>query len=206
MALEAIRLLFKYLPSAYKNGANDPKAREKVHYAATMAGMAFANSFLGVCHSVAHQLGATCHVPHGLANALRISHVIRYNATDVPLKQAIFSQNKYPNSKWRYARIGDYLNLGRDTEEEKVQKSIAAVEELKREVDIPSTIQEALASQGMSDDFFFARVEEMADRAFDHQCTGANPRYRLIEDLRQVLLQAYSHGDTSEVDRVLTVA
>jgi acetaldehyde dehydrogenase/alcohol dehydrogenase len=205
LALEAIRLLFKYLPSAYKNGANDPKAREKVHYAATMAGMAFANSFLGVCHSVAHQLGATCHVPHGLANALMISHVIRYNATDVPFKQAIFSQNKYPNSKWRYARIADYLNLGGDTEEEKVQKLIAAVEYLKREVDIPSTIQEAIASQGMSDDFFFARVEEMADRAFDDQCTGANPRYPLIEDLKQLLLQAYSHGDTSEVDRVLTV-
>lgn len=198
-------MLFKYLPSAYKNGANDPKAREKVHYAATIAGMAFANSFLGVCHSVAHQLGATCHVPHGLANALMISHVIRYNATDVPFKQAIFSQNKYPNSKWRYARIADYLNLGGDTEEEKVEKLIAAVEDLKREVDIPSTIQEAIASQGMSDDFFFARVEEMADRAFDDQCTGANPRYPLIEDLKQLLLQAYSHGDTSEVDRVLTV-
>lgn len=205
LALEAIRLLFKYLPSAYKNGANDPKAREKVHYAATMAGMAFANAFLGVCHSMAHQLGSTCHVPHGLANALMISHVIRYNATDVPFKQAIFSQNKYPNSKWRYARIADYLNLGGDTEEEKVQKLIAAVEDLKREVDIPSTIQEAIASQGMSDDFFFARVEEMADRAFDDQCTGANPRYPLIEDLKQLLLQAYSHGDTSEVDRVLTL-
>jgi acetaldehyde dehydrogenase/alcohol dehydrogenase len=111
----------------------------------------------------------------------------------------------YPNSKWRYARIADYLNLGGDTEEEKVQKSIAAVEDLKREVDIPSTIQEAIASQGMSDDFFFARVEEMADRAFDDRCTGANPRYPLIEDLKQLLLQAYSHGDTSEVDRVLTV-
>jgi len=205
LALEAIRLLFKYLPSAYKNGASDPKAREKVHYAATIAGMAFANAFLGVCHSVAHQLGATCHVPHGLANALMISHVIRYNATDVPFKQAIFSQNKYPNSKWRYARIADYLNLGGDTEEEKVEKLIAAVEDLKREVDIPSTIQEALASQGMSDDFFFARVEEMADRAFDDQCTGANPRYPLIEDLKQLLLQAYSDGDTSFVDRVLTV-
>jgi len=205
LALEAIRLLFKYLPSAYKNAAKNPKAREKVHYAATIAGMAFANSFLGVCHSMAHQLGATCHVPHGLANALMISHVIRYNATDVPFKQAIFSQNKYPNSKWRYARIADYLNLGGDTEEEKVEKLIAAVEDLKREVDIPSTIQEALASQGMSDDFFFARVEEMADRAFDDQCTGANPRYPLIEDLKQLLLQAYSHGDTSFVDRVLTV-
>jgi acetaldehyde dehydrogenase / alcohol dehydrogenase len=134
-----------------------------------------------------------------------ISHVIRYNATDVPFKQAIFSQNKYPNSKWRYARIADYLNLGGEREDEKVEKSIAAVEDLKRQVDIPNTIQETLASQGMTDDFFFDRVEEMADRAFDHQCTGANPRYPLIEDLKQLLLQAYSSGDTSEVDRVLTV-
>ena len=205
LALESIGLLFKYLPSAYRNGANDPKAREKVHYAATIAGMAFANSFLGVCHSVAHQLGATCHVPHRLAKPLMISHVIRYNATDVPFKQAIFSQKKYPNSKWRYARIAEYLNLGGDTEEEKVQKSIAAVEDIKRQVDIPSTIQEAIASQGMSDDFFFARVEEMALSAFDDRCTGPNPRYRLMEDLKQLLLQAYSHGDTSEVDRVLTL-
>jgi acetaldehyde dehydrogenase/alcohol dehydrogenase len=146
--------------------------------------MAFANSFLGVGHSVAHQLGATCHVPHGLANTLMISHVIRYNATDVPFKQAIFSPNKYSNSKWRYARIADSLNWGGDTEEEKVEKLIAAVEDLKRQVDIPSTIQEAIASQGMSDNFFFARVEEMADRTFDDLCTGANPRYRLIEDLK----------------------
>ncbi len=120
--------------------------------------------------------------------------------------QRMFRSNKrFFLKKRRYARIADYLNLGGDTEEEKVQKSIAAVEDLKREVDIPSTIQEAIASQGMSDDFFFARVEEMADRAFDDQCTGANPRYPLIEDLKQLLLQAYSHGDTSEVDRVLTV-
>lgn len=193
LALEAIRLLFKYLPSAYKNGANDPKAREKVHYAATIAGMAFANAFLGVCHSIAHQLGGTCHIPHGLANALMISHVIRYNATDVPFKQAIFSQNKYPNSKWRYGRIADYLNLGGETEEEKVVKLIEAVEDLKRQVDIPDTIQEVLSAQGVSDDFFLARVEEMADQAFDDQCTGANPRYPLIEDLKQLMMQAYSH-------------
>jgi acetaldehyde dehydrogenase/alcohol dehydrogenase len=114
LALEAIRLLIKYLPSAYENGAKDPKAREKVHYAATMAGMAFANAFLGVCHSMAHKLGSTFHVPHGLANALMISHVIRYNATDAPFKQAIFPQYKYPNAKWRYARIADHLDLGGD--------------------------------------------------------------------------------------------
>lgn len=191
LALEAIRLLFKYLPSAYTNGAKDPKAREKVHYAATIAGMAFANAFLGVCHSIAHQLGGTCHIPHGLANALMISHVIRYNATDVPFKQATFSQNKYPNSTWRYAQIANYLNLGGETDEEKVEKLIEAVEELKRQVEIPATIQEVLLEQGVADDFFLAHVEEMADRAFDDQCTGANPRYPLIADLKQLLIQAY---------------
>ncbi|MEG3849159.1 bifunctional acetaldehyde-CoA/alcohol dehydrogenase [Microcoleus sp. herbarium19] len=191
LALEAIRLLFKYLPSAYSNGAKDPKAREKVHYAATIAGMAFANAFLGVCHSIAHQLGGTCHIAHGLANALMISHVIRYNATDVPFKQAIFSQNKYPNSTWRYAQIANYLKLGGETDEEKVEKLIEAVEELKRQVEIPATIQEVLSAQGVGDDFFFAHVEEMADRAFDDQCTGANPRYPLIADLKQLLMQAY---------------
>ncbi len=193
LALEAIRLLFKYLPSAYKNGANDPKAREKVHYAATIAGLAFANAFLGVCHSIAHQLGGTCHIPHGLANALMISHVIRYNATDVPFKQAIFSQNKYPNSKWRYARIADYLSLGGENEEEKVVNLIAAVEDLKRQVEIPATIKDALIAQGTSVDLFLSNVEEMADRAFDDQCTGANPRYPLIADLKQLMMQAYTN-------------
>lgn len=112
LALEAIALLFQYLPRSYKNGANDPEAREKVHYAATIAGMAFANAFLGICHSMAHKLGSTYHVPHGLANALMISHVIRYNATDVPFKQAIFPQYKYPHAKERYAQIADSLKLG----------------------------------------------------------------------------------------------
>jgi acetaldehyde dehydrogenase/alcohol dehydrogenase len=187
-ALEAIRLLFKYLPSAYKNGAKDPKAREKVHYAATMAGMAFANGFLGVCHSMAHKLGSTFHVPHGLANALLISHVIRYNATDVPFKQAIFPQYKYPNAKWRYARIADYLNLGGNTEEEKVEKLVEAVENLKRELDIPLTIKEVLAED---DKAFYEDVEEMAEQAFDDQCTGANPRYPLIRDLKELYVLAY---------------
>lgn len=188
LALEAIRLLFKYLPSAYKNGANDPKAREKVHYAATIAGMAFANAFLGVCHSMAHKLGSTFHVPHGLANALMISHVIRYNATDVPFKQAIFPQYKYPNAKWRYARIADYLGLGGSSEEEKVEKLVEAVENLKRELDIPLTIKEALPAQEKA---FYEEVEEMAEQAFDDQCTGANPRYPLIRDLKELYVLAY---------------
>lgn len=188
MALEAIRLLLKYLPSAYENGANDPKAREKVHYAATMAGMAFANAFLGVCHSLAHKLGSTFHVPHGLANALMISHVIRYNATDVPFKQAIFPQYKYPNAKWRYARIADYLNLGGETEDEKVEKLVEAIENLKQRLNIPMTLREALNED---DKAFYDHVEELADQAFDDQCTGANPRYPLIRDLKELYILAY---------------
>lgn len=188
LALEAIRLLFKYLPSAYKNGANDPKAREKVHYAATMAGMAFANSFLGICHSMAHQLGATFHVPHGLANALMIPHVIKYNSTDAPFKQATFSQYKYPNAKWRYARIASYLGLPGETDEQKVNSLIAAVEDLKRELDIPASIKDAIKESRQE---FYAKVEHLADQAFDDQCTGANPRYPLITDLKQLLEDAY---------------
>jgi acetaldehyde dehydrogenase/alcohol dehydrogenase len=188
LALEAIRLLFKYLPSSYKNGAKDPKAREKVHYAATIAGMAFANAFLGVCHSMAHKLGSTFHVPHGLANALMISHVIRYNATDVPFKQAIFPQYKYPNAKWRYARIADYLGLGGENEQEKIENLVEAIENLKKELDIPLTLKEALSGD---DKAFYEEVEEMADQAFDDQCTGANPRYPLIRDLKELYVLAY---------------
>ncbi|BAY23800.1 aldehyde-alcohol dehydrogenase [Calothrix sp. NIES-2100] len=188
LALQAIRLLFKYLPSAYQNGANDPKAREKVHYAATIAGMAFANAFLGICHSMAHKLGATFHVPHGLANALMISHVIRYNATDIPFKQAIFPQYRYPNAKDRYAQIADHLHLGGNTADEKVELLIAAIENLKQQIDIPATIKQAL---GDEDKEFYAKVEEMAEQAFDDQCTGANPRYPLMKDLKELYVLAY---------------
>lgn len=188
LALEAIRLLMKYLPSAYEKGADDPKAREKVHYAATMAGMAFANAFLGVCHSLAHKLGSTFHVPHGLANALMITHVIRYNATDAPFKQAIFPQYKYPNAKWRYARIADYLGLGGTTEDEKVQRLVAAIEDLKRQLNLPMTIREVLNAE---DQAFYDQVEAMAEQAFDDQCTGANPRYPLIQDLKELYILAY---------------
>ncbi|NES69426.1 MAG: iron-containing alcohol dehydrogenase, partial [Okeania sp. SIO2D1] len=191
LSLEAIRLIFKYLPSAFKNGANDPKAREKMHYAATMAGMAFANGFLGVCHSIAHQLGAIFHIPHGLANALMISHIIRYNATDAPFKQATFSQYKYPNAKWRYSRIADYLSLGGETEDEKVDLLIAAIEELKSQVGIPKAIKDVVS---VSEAEFFAKLDDLADQAFDDQCTGSNPRYPLINDIKQLLTNAY-HGD-----------
>ncbi len=191
LSLEAIRLIFKYLPSAYNNGANDPKAREKMHYAATMAGMSFANGFLGICHSIAHQLGAIFHIPHGLANALMISHIIRYNATDAPFKQATFSQYKYPNAKWRYSRIADYLLLGGETEDEKVDLLIAAIEDLKSQVGIPKGIKDVVS---VSEAEFFAKLDDLADQAFDDQCTGSNPRYPLISDIKQLLTNAY-HGN-----------
>ncbi|NCS30762.1 MAG: bifunctional acetaldehyde-CoA/alcohol dehydrogenase [Microcystis aeruginosa F13-15] len=205
---DAIRLLFKYLPSSYHNGAKDPKAREKVHYAATMAGMAFANGFLGICHSMAHQLGAIFHIPHGLANALMISHVILYNATDAPFKQATFSQYKYPNVKWRYARIAHSLGLGGESETESVERLVLAIECLKREIGIPASIKEVIPETEAE---FMAKLDHLAEQAFDDQCTGANPRYPLIEDLKNLLIQAYhgnlplevavnGHGDVSLAD------
>lgn len=196
LALEAIALIFKYLPRSYHNGAHDPEAREKIHYAATIAGMAFANAFLGICHSMAHKLGSTFHVPHGLANALMISHVIRYNATDVPFKQAIFPQYKYPHAKERYAEIADYLKLGGNSPDEKVEKLVAAVEQLKQEIEIPTTIRETL---GGDDRTFYDKVELMAEQAFDDQCTGANPRYPLISDLKELYLLAY-FGNSTKVE------
>lgn len=188
LALKAIGLLFEYLPSAYHNGAKDAKAREKVHYGATIAGMAFANSFLGICHSLAHKLGSSFHVPHGLANALMISHVIRYNATDAPFKQAIFPQYKFPNAKFRYAQIADYLHLGGTTDEEKVEKLVNAVENLKKELNIPLTIREVLT---IEDQEFYDSIESLAEQAFDDQCTGTNPRYPLIKDMKELYIMAY---------------
>ncbi|WP_035984843.1 bifunctional acetaldehyde-CoA/alcohol dehydrogenase [Leptolyngbya sp. KIOST-1] len=188
LALQAIKLLMEYLPRAYKNGAADPEAREKVHYAATIAGMAFANAFLGVCHSLAHKLGSTFHVPHGLANALMISHVIRYNATDAPFKQAIFPQYRYPNAKHRYAQIADHLGLGGTTDDEKVMRLVDAIEELKRQVEIPLTIRETLNAPEQD---FYDHLELMSEQAFDDQCTGANPRYPLIRDMKELYTLAY---------------
>lgn len=188
LALQAIKLLMTYLPRAYEKGAEDPEAREKVHYAATIAGMAFANAFLGVCHSLAHKLGSTFHLPHGLANALMITHVIRYNATDAPFKQAIFPQYRYPNAKHRYAEIADYLQLGGADDDEKVMRLIEAIEELKRKLGIPATIREAL---GEKEREFYDRLEAMAEQAFDDQCTGANPRYPLIQDMKELYVLAY---------------
>lgn len=187
MALEAIRLVFKYLPQAYSEGSANFKAREKMAHAASMAGMAFANAFLGVCHSMAHKLGAHHHLPHGLANALLINEVIKFNAVDNPRKQTAFPQYKYPNAQWRYARIADYLRLGGNTDEEKVDLLIEAINKLKSVVNIPSSIKDA----GISEVKFFAGLDEMSEEAFDDQCTGANPRYPLISEIKQMYINAF---------------
>ncbi|ERI90045.1 aldehyde-alcohol dehydrogenase [Clostridiales bacterium oral taxon 876 str. F0540] len=187
LALEAIRLIFKYLPAAYNEGTTNIKAREKMAHASTIAGMAFANAFLGVCHSMAHKLGAAHHIPHGVANALMIDEVIRFNAVDNPRKQAAFPQYKYPVAKERYAKIADYLNLGGNTAEEKVELLIKAIGELKAAVGMPKTIKEA----GVSDKKFYATLDDMSEQAFDDQCTGANPRYPLISEIKQMYINAF---------------
>lgn len=191
LSLQALKMLFKYLPRAYQNGAKDYHAREKVHNAATIAGMAFGNAFLGICHSMAHKVGASFHVPHGLANAALISHVIKYNATDSPFKQATFPQYKYPNAVTRYAEIADTLQLGGKTEEEKVKLLIKAVEEIKKTVNIPPTLREIIGKE--KEEIFKASLDDMAEKSFDDQCTPANPRYPLIKDLRNILWDAWDN-------------
>ena len=188
-ALQALKLLKDYLPSSYKNGKTDMVAREKVHNAATIAGIAFANAFLGVCHSMAHKLGAEFHIPHGLANALLISNVIRYNANDNPTKQTAFSQYDRPQARRRYAEVADHLGLtaAGDRTAAKIEKLLAWLDGLKKELDIPMSIREA----GVPEETFLAKVAALSVEAFDDQCTGANPRYPLISELKQVLLDSY---------------
>lgn len=188
-ALQALKMLKEYLPSSYANGANDPIAREKVHNAATIAGIAFANAFLGVCHSMAHKLGAEFHLPHGLANALLISDVVRYNANDNPTKQTAFSQYDRPQARRRYAEVADHLGLTKtgDHTAQKIERLLGWLEELKLNLDIPASIQAA----GVPEADFMAKLEELSVEAFDDQCTGANPRYPLISELKDVLVAAY---------------
>ncbi|QSX39247.1 bifunctional acetaldehyde-CoA/alcohol dehydrogenase [Shewanella cyperi] len=186
-ALQALTLLFQHLPEAYDKGAQAPVAREKVHNGATIAGIAFANAFLGICHSMAHKLGAEFHLPHGLANALLISNVIRFNATDLPTKQAAFSQYDRPKALCRYAAIASHLGLPGKTDAAKVEALLAKLEELKAKLGIPASIREA----GVNEADFLARLDELAEDAFDDQCTGANPRYPLISELKQVLLDSF---------------
>ena len=187
LALEAIRLIFKYLPKAYEEGTTNVKAREKMAHASSMAGMAFANAFLGICHSMAHKLGAFHHLPHGIANALLIDEVIRYNATDAPRKQAAFPQYKYPNAGWRYARISDYLNLGGSSEEEKVELLIKEIDKLKKKIGI----LEHICDYGVTEEQFNETLDEMVEQAFDDQCTSANPRYPLMSEIKEMYLKVY---------------
>ena len=186
-ALRSLKMIFEYLPRAYDNGANDPVAREKMANAATMAGMAFANAFLGVCHSMAHKLGAFHHIPHGVANALMIDEVIRFNATDVPVKMGAFSQYDHPHTLARYAEIADSLGLKGKTDEDKVEALISAVDALKERVGIKKYIRD----YGIKEEDFLARLDEMVEQAFDDQCTGANPRYPLMSEIKQMYLNAY---------------
>ena len=193
LAIRALQIIFEYLPRAYDNGANDPVAREKMANAATMAGMAFANAFLGVCHSMAHKLGAFHHLPHGVANALMIDEVIRFNAAESPAKMGTFSQYAHPHTLARYAEIADALALGGKTDEEKLEKLIAAIDALKARVGIKSTIKDYVADEAD----FLARLDDMVLQAFDDQCTGANPRYPLLSEIKQMYLNAY-YGKTFE--------
>lgn len=197
LALEAIRLIFKYLPDAYNEGTTNIKAREKMAHASSIAGMAFANAFLGICHSLAHKLGARHHVPHGVANGMLITEVIRFNAVDNPRKQAAFPQYKYPNAKWRYARIADYLNLGGNTEDEKIELLIKAIDELKAKVGIPKSIKEF----GVPEAKFFASLDNMSEQAFDDQCTGANPRYPLISELKEIYIKAFKGKEAPQAPK-----
>ena len=187
LALRALQTIFAYLPRAYENGANDPVAREKMANAATMAGMAFANAFLGVCHSMAHKLGAFFHLPHGVANALMIDEVLRFNAAEAPAKMGTFPQYDHPHTLRRYAEVAEALGIAGATDEEKLDGLIAAVDALKARVGIKPCIRD----YGVDEDEFLTRLDEMSEQAFDDQCTGANPRYPLISEIRQMYLNAY---------------
>lgn len=187
LAIESLKNIFKYLPRAYENGANDPEAREKMANAATMAGMAFANAFLGVCHSMAHKLGAFHHTPHGIANALMIDYVLKFNSAEVPTKMGTFPQYDHPHTLRRYAEVAEALGLGGANDEESLNNLIKAINELKEKIGIKKTIKD----YGIDEKDFLDRLDEMSEQAFDDQCTGANPRYPLISEIKEMYLKAY---------------
>ena len=194
LALRALKLVFEYLPRAYDNGHTDVKAREKMANAATMAGMAFANAFLGLCHSMAHKLGGFHHLPHGVSNALMIEHIIRFNSSEAPVKMGTFSQYGHPHTLRRYAEVSEYLGLGGGTDIEKVENLIDEINNLKEKVGI----KESIKAYGVDERDFMARLDEMTEQAFDDQCTGANPRYPLMSEIRQMYINAY-HGKVTEL-------
>jgi acetaldehyde dehydrogenase/alcohol dehydrogenase len=194
LAIQALKMIFEYLPRAYDNGPNDPVAREKMANAATMAGMAFANAFLGVCHSMAHKLGAFYHIPHGIANALMIDEVLRFNAAEVPVKMGTFSQYDHPHTLARYAEVAEALGLKGKSDEEKLDNLIKAIDELKVKIGIKASIRD----YGVDEKEFLEKLDDMTEQAFDDQCTGANPRYPLMSEIRQMYLNAY-YGKHEEV-------
>ena len=187
LALEAIKIIFEYLPRAYENGANDPEAREKMANAATMAGMAFANAFLGICHSMGHKLGAYHHLPHGVTVALVLDNVMRFNSAEVPNKMGTFPQYDHPHTLRRYAEIAEALNIGGENDYEKMENLIRKIDELKDRIGIKRTIRE----YGIDEQTFLATLDEMSEKAFDDQCTGANPRYPLISEIKDIYLKTY---------------
>lgn len=197
LALQALKNIFKYLPRAYENGQTDTEAREKMANAATMAGVAFANAFLGVCHSMAHKLGVFHHLPHGVANALMIEEVIRFNACEAPVKMGTFSQYDHPHTLARYAEIADYLGLDGETDTEKTENLINAINRLKAAVGMKETIKD----YGVDKKDFLARLDDMVEQAFDDQCTGANPRYPLMSEIKQMYLNAYYGKHFSETEK-----
>lgn len=191
LAIEAIKTIFEYLPRAYEEGANDPIAREKMANAATMAGMAFANAFLGICHSMGHKLGAYHHLAHGVTVGLVLDEVMRFNAEEVPTKMGTFPQYEYPHALRRYAEIADSLNLGGNTDQEKLERLINKIDELKERVGFKKTIKD----YGISEEDFLSTLDEMSEKAFDDQCTGANPRYPLISEIKEIYLKTYYGGE-----------
>ena len=187
LALKALKVIFEYLPACYDNGMNEPVAREKVAHAATMAGMAFANAFLGVCHSMAHKLGAFHHIAHGIANALMLEQVIRFNSSEVPTKMGTFPQYDHPHTLARYAEIAQFLGFGGKDDKESVENLINGINDLKAKIGI----KESIAAYGVEEEVFLASLDEMTEQAFDDQCTGANPRYPLMSEIKQMYLNAY---------------
>lgn len=193
LAIRALQVIFEYLPRAYNNGANDAEAREKMGNAASMAGMAFANAFLGVCHSMAHKLGAFHHLPHGIANALMINHVLKFNANEVPSKMGTFPQYDHPHTLARYAEVATALGLKGKTDQEKFESLLKALDSLKSKIGIKKTIKE----YGIAEDAFLSTLDNMVEQAFDDQCTGANPRYPLMSEIKEMYLAAY-YGESDK--------
>ncbi|HOA32810.1 MAG TPA: iron-containing alcohol dehydrogenase, partial [Clostridia bacterium] len=187
LALTSIKLIFDYLPRAYENGSTDVEAREKMANASTIAGMAFANAFLGICHSMAHKLGAFFNLPHGVANALMINEVIKFNSADKPAKMGTFPQYAYPHAKDRYVEVANFIGVNGKNDDEKFENLLKAIDELKEKVGIKKSIKD----YGVEESEFLAKLEDMVEQAFDDQCTGANPRYPLMSEMRQMYLNTY---------------